>query len=122
MNKERKPKWEFSHVMKDAVWRMIEDIRNQVKENMDRFTFSSKIVVSDSEIELTLTRSDVTMSEDISTLSCSNEKRIPYYITSRNIINRGTWDDMKEWLMGDQCINEVAKAFNNQYKYTTYWD
>ena len=122
MNKERKSKWEISHVIKDAAWHMIENIRDQVKENKEGYMISSKMVVSGSEIELILTRSDVTMSEDISTLSCLYEKRTPYYITSRNIINRGTWDDMKKWLMGSHCIDEVAKTLDYQEKHATYWD
>ena len=51
--KERKPRWEVSYAMKDAAWRMIEDIRSQVREHEDRYMFPSKMVVSGAEIELT---------------------------------------------------------------------
>ena len=120
--KERKPRWEMSYVMKDAAWRMIEDIRNQVAEHTDRYLFSSQIIVSGSEFKLSLTRSDVSKTEDISMLSCSYEKRVPNYVSSSSVINRGTWDDMKGWIMGGQCIDEVAMALDSQDKYTVFWD
>ena len=53
--KERKPRWEMSHAMKDAAWHMIENIRSQVAENKDRYLFSSQMVVSGAEIKLSLT-------------------------------------------------------------------
>jgi hypothetical protein len=122
MKKERKPSWEVAHAMKDIAWRMIEDIRGQVRNHKDRYMFPSKMVVSGAEIELTLTRSDVTKTKDISMLSCAYERRVPDYVTSSGVINRGTWEEMKEWIMGSQCIDEVAKKLDYQDKHTVYWD
>ena len=120
--KERKPRWEVSHAMKDTAWRMIEDIRGQVREHKERYMFTSKMVVSGAEIELTLTRDDVTKTKDISMLSCSYERRVPDYVTSSSVINGGTWDEMKEWIMGSRCIDDVAKKLDSHDKHTVYWD
>ena len=121
--KERKPRWDVSYAMKDAAWRMIEDIRSQVKEHKDRYMFSSQMVVSGAEIKLTLTRSDVTKTtEDISKLSCSYERRVPDYVSSSSVIHRGTWEEMKEWIMDSRCIDEAAKSLDSQDKETVYWD
>ena len=122
MKKARKPRWDVSYAMKDAAWRMIEDIRGQVREYGNRYMFPSKTVVSGAEIKLTLTRRDTTKSEDISMLSCSYERRTPNYVSSSSVIERGTWEEMKDWIMGSQCINEVAKALDSQDKETVYWD
>ena len=122
MKKTRKPRWDVSYAMKDAAWRMIEDIRGQVREYGNRYMFPSKTVVSGAEIKLTLTRRDTTKSEDISMLSCSYERRTPNYVSSSSVIERGTWEEMKDWIMGSQCINEVAKALDSQDKETVYWD
>lgn len=120
--KERKPRWEISNAMKDTAWRMIEGIRCQVTEHKDRYLFSSQMVVSGAEVKLSLTRCDVTKSEDISMLSCSYERRVPDYVTSSSVICRGTWEEMKEWIMGSQCIDDVAKELGNTDKYIVYWD
>ena len=120
--KERKPRWEVSHAMKDTAWRMMEDIRSQVREHKERYMFSSKMVVSGAEIQLTLTRSDVTKTKDLSMLDCSYERRVPDYVSSSCIINRGTWEEMKEWIMGSQCIDEVARKLDDFDKHTIYWD
>lgn len=122
MKKERKPRWEVSYAMKNTAWRMIEDIRNQVAEREERYMFSSQMVVVGAEIKLTLTRSDVAKTEDMSLLSCSYEKRAPGYVSSSNVINRGTWEEMKDWIMGNRCIDELAKTLDNQDKHTFYWD
>ncbi len=122
MKKIRKPRWETSYAMKDAAWRMIEDIRNQVAEYKDRFVFSSRMVVSGAEIVVSLTRRDTTKSEDISMLACSYEKRVPNYVSSHSVIERGTWEEMKEWIVGSQCIDELAKTLDSQDKKTVYWN
>ncbi len=120
--KERKPRWTVSHAMKDAAWHMIENIRSQVAENKDRYLFSSQMVVSGAEIKLSLTRSDASKSEDVSMLSCSYEKMVPDYVSSSSVINRGTWEEMEEWIISSRCIDEVAIALDNQDKHTSYWD
>lgn len=120
--KERKPRWEVSYAMKDTARRVIEDIRNQVAEYKDRYMFLSQMVVSGAEIKLSLTRRDVSKSEDVSMLSCSYERRMPDYVSSSGVIYRGTWEEMKEWIMGGHCIDEVAKTLDSQDKHTCYWD
>ena len=120
--KERKPRWEVSYAMQDAAWRVMENIRGQVREHKDRYVFSSKMVLPGAEIELTLTRSDVAKTENMSMLSCSYERRVPDYVSSSCVIERGTWEKMKDWIMGSLCIDEVARKLDDFDKHTFYWD
>ena len=121
--KVRKPRWRVSYAMKDAARRMIEDIRQQMAEHKDRFMFQSRMTDAGTEIKLLLTRRDVSKAEeDLSLLSCSYVRRFPDSVSSSKVINRGTWSEMQEWVMGSRCIDEVAEALDNQNKYTVYWD
>lgn len=119
--KKRKPRWTVSAAAKDAAWRMVNDVRQQVNERKEGHLFRSEIMTDRGPVTLEAQKSYAMDGNGLSNVSCSFENRLENASANCYLI-RDSWENVKAWLMDDNNIEDVAKTLDGAYKHTHSWD